>query len=60
MTKKDFKVIAASIHDMAEEFRGSPHYERVVKGAQEFAERLAINNARFDRTKFLWACGVLP
>jgi hypothetical protein len=53
MTRKDYviiaEVIATSWHDSAETKRTM---------AQNMADALQAENARFDRTRFLDACGV--
>lgn len=54
MTKKDFHLIAATI-DCA-----PLNYEARKTLAKEFAHVLERANPRFDRARFLLACGVTP
>ena len=64
MTKKDFEAIAAAIRDATEaavSFRPeSADSLRRVHGsmARTIATTLAPTNPRFDRARFLQACGV--
>jgi hypothetical protein len=51
MTKRDFELIAAVLANLPE-MRVDPDTV-----AEEFADALATTNPRFDRTKFLTACG---
>jgi hypothetical protein len=50
MTKKDFELIASTVQELALK----PNDKAYV--AERFAHRLATENARFDRAKFLRAC----
>jgi hypothetical protein len=52
MTKKDFELIAAVLRANSTE---TVVRERV---ALDFADELAATNPRFDRARFLRACGV--
>lgn len=62
MHRKDYTIIAAAFAermDMAEHFsstRGAriAHYREI---AATLAEKLAADNASFDRSKFMKACG---
>lgn len=54
MTKKDYKLIALVIFNL--KFDGDESVRDYV--AEEFANALAQTNTRFDRAKFLAACGV--
>lgn len=53
MTRKDFELIASTIAGL---FPGQPGHRLTV--ADRFADQLATTNARFDRERFLRACGV--
>lgn len=62
MTRKDFELIAAAIRDSRPHAYGAPH-ERVEtvqfdRTATEVAIALSETNPRFDRGRFLAACGV--
>ena len=55
MTRKDYVAIAAAIKDAGERFNmdGAGNYL-----AHQLAALLARDNPRFDRARFLAACGV--
>ena len=55
MTRKDFELIAGVIKGQRK-----PHNdtETIEELAREMADALAGTNDRFDRAKFLKACGV--
>jgi hypothetical protein len=53
MSRKDFELIAATI-------RGFADTASAEVAAHEFARALARTNARFDRDRFLKACGADP
>jgi hypothetical protein len=60
MTRKDFQLIADAIAGMHDKHPGVGY---TVNGAmylfaQHLADALATTNERFDREKFLKACGV--
>jgi len=62
MTRKDYVAIAAAIKDrvtIAQHIQGAAqrigHYTEL---AREIAEVMARDNPRFDRARFLKACGV--
>jgi hypothetical protein len=58
MTKKDFQLIASALRESFPE-RGSEHptqqWERTV---HTIASALSESNPRFDRARFLSACGL--
>ena len=54
MTKKDFELIAEAI----KEITASDYPQDRKDKAQLFAAVLATTNPRFDRARFLTACGV--
>lgn len=56
MTKKDFELIANAINEL---FLGHKNWSRSLEQvANKLAEKLAETNPRFNREKFLIACGV--
>jgi hypothetical protein len=57
MTRKDYQLIATALKDA---LGAVDHPQRVgaVLAAQELAYRLRDDNPRFDRKKFLEACGL--
>lgn len=62
MTRKDFELIARTIAALHDEM-SALEYEPVGTGtvrlaALKLAEALATTNPRFDRARFLSACGV--
>ena len=65
MTRKDYETIAAAIKAAAQNI--DPDYSRetvnnmlhgVIMSAHALADALAQENPRFDRARFLKACGV--
>jgi hypothetical protein len=54
MTRKDYVAIAAAIKALLQERPAAPP-QRV---AQVLADHMARENPRFDRARFLKACGV--
>lgn len=57
MTRKDFEAIAAVIRKGCD---NAPTYEAIEllkQGAEDAADWLATRNPRFDRKRFLTACG---
>lgn len=65
MTRKDFELIAAALLSAAP-LESARFGHCAAEHAQhrhtvdEFARRLALTNPRFDRDRFLTACGVTP
>ena len=56
MTKKDYKLIALSIATV--KASSEVHNHPMIKWvAEELADNLAQDNPRFDKNKFLAACG---
>jgi DNA-binding ferritin-like protein (Dps family) len=54
MTKKDFELIANAVKELTEDY-----YSRDKEiTAELFARVLATTNPRFDRARFITACGV--
>lgn len=66
MTRKDFELIAATLYAAAPIQQGSTSLAYQVacgqhrRTCEEFAIRLSVLNPRFDRARFLAACGVDP
>jgi len=62
MTKKDYKLIASAFSErlsLAGKIQNKKSRETHYKElAQTLAEKLATENPRFDRQRFLSACGV--
>lgn len=65
MTRKDYERTAAVIRERVERFRRSSHdTEReyctaaIATLADDMADMFAAENPRFDRERFLSACGV--
>lgn len=59
MTKKDYIVIANVFNDYAGLDIHSEDYAYIRRQmAESFANRLEADNPRFDRARFLAACGV--
>jgi hypothetical protein len=58
MTRKDYELIADTIRETLEWYEESPDRKfPIAKVAITFAFALQNENARFDRAKFLKACG---
>jgi hypothetical protein len=57
VTKKDYVLIAKAISEVTEAFSGPchPHPGTIVGRIADYLQR---DNGRFDRSKFLKACGV--
>jgi hypothetical protein len=65
MTRKDYELIAGVLSDALDSFyadhnRGLLHNAPSMHGmvAESMADALAADNPRFDRERFLKACGV--
>lgn len=65
MTKKDFELIADAIRDVYEyqkdsDGRGSKKIKQgaIRAAADSLSEALARTNPRFDRARFMAACGI--
>ena len=58
MTKKHFELIAVVIKDRKERGNGRGERKEVLEAlANDFANRLQAENERFDKERFLKACG---
>lgn len=58
MTRKDFKAIAVAIKDSASHSDGTPGSNYTLRiAASQIADVFEADNPRFDRSKFLTACG---
>jgi hypothetical protein len=60
MTRKDYQLIADSIKASRDNWEGfTPDAQEAIDGlARSLGSKLAQDNARFDRARFLDACGV--
>ncbi len=59
MTRKDYVLIAETLADLMADFNnGGDDTVSLTLVAVELAETLAKDNPRFDRDRFLTACGV--
>ena len=56
MTRKDYILIAEAIEAIRADFGDNPVALDVVAG--ELASALQADNSRFDKARFLTACGV--
>lgn len=57
MTRKDYQLIADIFANIVEDFgQGEPVQPSLI--AEELSDALAKDNPRFDRERFLKACGV--
>jgi len=57
MTKKDYELIADMLQNTEVLYRTKSAYQ---EACQQWAFRLMLTNPRFDRNRFLEACGVEP
>lgn len=56
MTKKDYELIASVIYSL---YLGHTDWTRSCEQVtSRFADKLAENNPKFNRSKFLQACGI--
>jgi hypothetical protein len=56
MTRKDYELITDVLEEL---FMGHPDWQRSgSQVAHKFADRLAQTNPKFDKQRFLKACGV--
>ena len=62
MTRKDYELIAAATRDALHSARpwSEDKEEGIRLTARSIADALAADNPRFDRSRFLAACGVAP
>jgi hypothetical protein len=59
MTRKDYVMIASTLKGMQRQFKeGEEGNTLLWILAQQFANELQADNPRFDRARFLTACGV--
>lgn len=58
MTKKDYELIASVLHAIIQTAQLTDYEPTPSQYAEAFAVCLEQNNPRFDRNKFLQACGV--
>ena len=59
MSRKDFNAIAAAINRAAFNSVHNGGFAAVRDAAQQIADACADSNPRFDRNRFLTACGVV-
>lgn len=57
MTRKDYVMIAEAIRDAADEAIIPPMREALKTAAEYIGDGMKRDNARFDRTRFMAACG---
>lgn len=57
MTKKHFQVLAANLRTLSTLLHTSQQREVWRKCVENVADTCAESNPRFDRTRFLYACG---
>lgn len=60
MTRKDFELIAAALHDTLDDHQQAgraAHANGIMDVMVVLSRRLKDENARFDRKRFLIACG---
>lgn len=62
MTRKDYILLANALASAKPEYvpTASPFNEQWRDDCEAVADALAADNARFERERFLKACGVLP
>lgn len=58
MTKKDYVLIADSLHDNYPYMQGLDKIDMWEKICRSLAESFGYHNIRFDSNKFLKACGI--
>jgi hypothetical protein len=58
MTRKDYELIAAVFKAQRTEYILEHHKYAVESAVLDMADALAAENPRFDRERFLAACGV--
>jgi hypothetical protein len=61
MTRKDYELIARAFRDAAEDHERAGRYAEaigVLDAATVLSRRLCATNPRFDRGRFLTACGL--
>lgn len=57
MTRKDYERIVSAIRGVAKA-KGATVPKPIVETAQSISDALAADNPRFDRERFLKACGI--
>jgi hypothetical protein len=58
MTRKDYEAIASVVSYVGDMYQSQQNeYEAILTLAEGLADTLARDNARFDRSRFLEACG---
>jgi hypothetical protein len=57
VTRRDYELIAASVREVREDQKCEPIDPRGIDIAETLARHLGGQNPRFDRVRFLRACG---
>lgn len=57
-TKKDFETTAKILRERMVEARDFVERDSVIRVAEEFADQYKESNPRFNRDRFLGACGL--
>ena len=60
MTRKDYIAIAAIFSQQVAQDAGKRGHTITQQLAERMADMMASDNSRFDRARFLKACGVRP
>ena len=62
MTRKDYELIAGAVRDALHSARpwSEDKEDGIRLAVRSIADALAADNPRFDRSRFLAACGVAP
>ena len=58
MTKRDFELIARVVRNMTSASMGYQSTRARLLVAENFSGELSVDHPRFDRARFLKACGV--
>lgn len=58
MTRKDYVLLAGAVMSALHNAKGPGELSGVIATAEKLAEHLARDNARFEKRRFLVACGV--
>lgn len=58
MTRKDFELIASVMRNNQPHYMDQPMHSQWASDCNRLADRFAEVNERFDRGKFLKACGL--
>lgn len=59
MSRKDYELIAGAIHAQMDDHEGqTAHQQAITSTAWGLADELEKDNSRFNKIRFLQACGV--